>query len=113
MWLWASVIFLCAEDAAADTFGVRNAYCLWEERDYKVKKGQIFVGTVEKVAFPNKGMLHLEDGKTVVVKNVLPGQKISFSIQKVRKGKGEGRLLKVLEKSPAELESAPCRHFGA
>lgn len=113
LWLWASVIFLCAEDAAADTFGVRNAYCLWEERDYKVKKGQIFVGTVEKVAFPNKGMLHLEDGKTVVVKNVLPGQKISFSIQKVRKGKGEGRLLKVLEKSPAELESAPCRHFGA
>ena len=77
-----------------------------------MKKGQIYVGTVERVAFPNKGIIPLEDGKTAVVKNVLPGQKISFSIQKVRKGKGEGRLLDVLEKSPAELETAPCRQFG-
>ncbi len=62
-----------------------------------MKKGQIYVGTVEKVAFPNRGMIPLENGKSAVVKNVLPGQKISFSIQKVRKGKGEGRLLALLE----------------
>lgn len=78
-----------------------------------MKKGQIYVGTVEKVAFPNRGMIPLENGKSAVVKNVLPGQKISFSIQKVRKGKGEGRLLEVLEKSPKEMEPAPCCHFGA
>lgn len=77
-----------------------------------MKKGQVYVGIVDKVIFPNKGMIYLEDGKVVVVKNVVPGQKISFSISKVRKGKGEGRLLEVLEKSPAELETTPCEHFG-
>ena len=77
-----------------------------------MKKGQIYAGTVEKVAFPNKGIVRTEDGKIAVVKNVTPGQKISFSVNKVRKGKGEGRLLEVLEKSPLELESAPCEHFG-
>ena len=77
-----------------------------------MKKGQICEGIVERVAFPNKGIVHVEEGKTVVVKNVIPGQKISFSINKVRKGKGEGRLLEVLEKSPLEMEQAPCEHFG-
>lgn len=77
-----------------------------------MKKGQVCEGIVEKVAFPNKGIVPLEDGKKVTVKNVIPGQKISFSINKVRKGKGEGRLLEVLEKSPLEMEQAPCRHFG-
>ena len=62
-----------------------------------MKKGQVYSGVVEKVAFPNKGIVRLEDGKIAVVKNVAPGQKISFSINKVRKGKGEGKLLEVLE----------------
>ena len=77
-----------------------------------MKKGQICQGIVERVAFPNKGIVRLEEGKTAVVKNVIPGQKVSFSINKVRKGKGEGRLLEVLEKSPLEMEQAPCEHFG-
>lgn len=77
-----------------------------------MKKGQVYEGIVERVAFPNKGVIRLEDGKTVVVKNVIQGQRISFSITKTRKGKGEGRLLEVLEKSPQELEDVPCEHFG-
>ena len=77
-----------------------------------MKKGQNYTGTVEKVAFPNKGIVKTEDGEIAVVKNVAPGQKISFSVNKVRKRKGEGRLLEVLEKSPLELEAAPCEHFG-
>lgn len=77
-----------------------------------MKKGQILEGFVERMDFPNKGIVTLEDGKRAVVKNALPGQKISFSVNKVRKGKGEGRLLEVLEKSPLELEKAPCEHFG-
>lgn len=78
-----------------------------------MKKGQVCEGVVERLDFPNKGIVPLEDGKKVVVKNALPGQKVSFSVNKVRKGKCEGRLLEVLEKSPMELEEAPCRHFGA
>lgn len=77
-----------------------------------MKKGQVYEGIVERVDFPNKGIVILEDGKKAVIKNALPGQRISFSINKVRKGRGEGRLIEVLEKSPLELDKPPCEHFG-
>lgn len=76
-----------------------------------MKKGQIFEGTVEKVVFPNKGLVQAED-RMVVVKNTIPGQKVSFQVNKIRKGKCEARLLEVLEKSPLEVQ-AGCPHFGA
>lgn len=77
-----------------------------------MKKGQVLEGVVERVLFPNKGIAVTDDGREAVVKNTLPGQKISFLVQKTRKGKCEGRLLAVLEKSPVELEEAACPHFG-
>lgn len=75
-----------------------------------MKKGQIITGVVERIDFPNKGIVKTEDG-VCVVKNALPGQKVRAGINKVRKGKAEGRLLEVEEKSPMETES-PCPHFG-
>ena len=75
-----------------------------------MKKGQVYEGYVERVDFPNKGIVRCED-EVAVVKNALPGQKISFMVSKKRKGKVEGRLLEVLEKAPAEIESV-CPHFG-
>lgn len=75
-----------------------------------MKKGQILTGVVERVDFPNKGIVETEEG-TCVVKNVLPGQKVSIGVQKVRKGKAEGRSLEVLEKSPLETNET-CPHFG-
>lgn len=75
-----------------------------------MKKGEVREGTVERVDFPNKGIVSCEDG-WCVVKNALPGQKISYRVSKARKGKAEGRLLEVLEKSPLEAGS-PCPHFG-
>jgi 23S rRNA (uracil-5-)-methyltransferase RumA len=75
-----------------------------------MKKGQILEGYVERVDFPNKGIIVWE-GETVVVKNVIPGQKILFMVTKKRKGKAEGRPIEVLEKSPFEIESV-CPHFG-
>ncbi|MBS6397316.1 MAG: 23S rRNA (uracil(1939)-C(5))-methyltransferase RlmD [Clostridiales bacterium] len=75
-----------------------------------MKKGQIYEGVIEEVAFPNKCRINVE-GKTVTVKNGVPGQKVRFSVNKVRKGKGEGRILEVLEKSPVECEPA-CGHFA-
>ena len=77
-----------------------------------VKKGQVLEGIIERVDFPNKGRVMTEEGKPVIVKNGIPGQKVSFSINKIRKGKCEGRLLEVLEKSPLEMEQADCPHFG-
>ena len=76
-----------------------------------MKKGQICEGVIEKVNFPNKGIVTIEE-RQVTVKNGIPGQKVSFSISKMRKGKAEGRLLEVLEKAPIELEKANCPHFG-
>lgn len=75
-----------------------------------MKKGQILTGVVERVDFPNKGIVQTEEG-TCVVKNVLPGQKLSIGVQKVRKGKAEGRMLEILEKSPEETNET-CPHFG-
>lgn len=74
-----------------------------------MKKGEIYTGTVEKVDFPNKGILYIEDEK-VVVKNVLPGQKIEFMATKQRKGKCEGRVLQVLERAKTEYPEPKCPH---
>ena len=75
-----------------------------------MKKGQVYEGFVERVDFPNKGIVKVGE-ETVIVKNSLPGQKVKFGVNKVRKGKAEGRLLEVLEKSPLET-SRTCSHFG-
>ena len=87
-----------------------------------MKKGQIRTGVVRNVKFPNRAMVVLEplegaaDGEEICeVKGALPGQKISVIITKVRKGKGEGRLKEILEKSPVEtvgVENGGCPHFN-
>lgn len=77
-----------------------------------MKKGQVLEGVIKEVVFPNKGIVEVEnETKTVIVKNGVPGQKVRFSINKIRKGKCEGRLLEVIEKSPVEVEPS-CPHFG-
>ena len=77
-----------------------------------MKKGQIVEGIIERVDFPNKGILRAEDGTRVIVKNAIMGQKVSAAVNKVRKGKCEGRLLEVLEKSALELPEPGCVHYG-
>ena len=75
-----------------------------------MKKGQVYEGSVVRVDFPNKGIVCVGD-ETAIVKNSLPGQKGKFSVNKVRKGKAEGRLLEVTEKSPLETGRS-CSLFG-
>ena len=71
------------------------------EREKIMKKGQIYEGVIESVDFPNKGKVFLpEEDKCVVVKNGVPGQKVRFSVNKIRSGKAEGRILEVTEPSP-------------
>ena len=76
-----------------------------------MKKGEIYEAIVEKVEFPNKGIVHVGEEK-VIVKNAIPGQKIQFVINKKRNGKCEGRLLEVLEASELERKEGACPHFG-
>jgi len=80
------------------------------EKTNNMKKGQVCEGIVERVDFPNKGIVRV-GGETVVVKNSLPGQKVKFGINKVRNGKAEGRLIEVMEKSPLETGNT-CSLFG-
>ena len=75
-----------------------------------MKKKDIVEGIVKKVEFPNKGIVETNEGK-VVVKGVLPDQKVSVQIQKVRKDRAEGRLVEVLEE-PSDAVDSPCIHFG-
>ncbi|MDO4312652.1 MAG: 23S rRNA (uracil(1939)-C(5))-methyltransferase RlmD [Eubacteriales bacterium] len=78
-----------------------------------MKKGQIVEGIVTKVDFPNKGTVEVPgEDKSIMVKNTVPGQKVQVSVNKMRKGRAEGRILAVLEPSPNEIEPS-CPHFGA
>lgn len=79
-----------------------------------MKKGQVLEGTIEKVEFPNKGMVSVSgEEKPVLVKNGIPGQKIRFCINKFKRGNAEGRLLEVLEPSPLETRKPVCSNFPA
>lgn len=75
-----------------------------------MKKGEIYEGVIEKVDFPNKGIVMVGDQK-VTVKNGMPGQKVRFMINKKRSGRAEGRLLEVLEKSSLEIREPVCNIF--
>ena len=85
-----------------------DAAALFEE----MKKGEEFEGIIERVDFPNKGRVCLE-GRTVTVKNGIPGQKVRFRINKKRGDRLEGCLLEVLEKSPLETRDPLCSVFPA
>lgn len=76
-----------------------------------MKKGQIIEGTVQRMDFPNKGIMETQEG-ICVVRNALPGQRVRCAVNKIRKGKAEGRLMEVMEPSPLECGS-PCPHFGS
>ncbi len=78
-----------------------------------MKKGEIYEGVIEKVDFPNKGYVFVEDQK-VLIKNGIPGQKVRFMIQNATFRKGTGTLSwRVLEKSPLETREPVCSNFPA
>lgn len=76
-----------------------------------LKKGDLVTGTVEKVEFPNKGVLCIE-GESVIVKNVIPGQTVCCSIKKKRQKKWEGQLCQIEKDSPYEERTPACEVFG-
>lgn len=82
-----------------------------------MRKGGRYIGKVVDYLFPNKGIVEYVDeekGDTykVVVKDALPGQKVSFIVSKKRQGKSEGRIVEVLEKSDIQGRKCECPHFG-
>jgi len=75
-----------------------------------MNKKEEFIGIVEKVDFPNKATVDV-NGEKVIIKNLIPGQKIRGCVTKRRKNKYLGRLFEIVEKSPVEID-APCDVFG-
>lgn len=78
-----------------------------------MKKNENYEGEVVSLKFPNKGIVTVDgEDAPVLVKNTLPGQKITFRCSKLRKGRPEGMLLSVDKPSPMENQEPPCPHFG-
>lgn len=75
-----------------------------------MKKKDIFEGIIDKVEFPNKGIINIEDEK-IIVKNVIEGQIIKGIVTKKRRNKITGRTLELIKKSPDETEPT-CSVFG-
>lgn len=82
-----------------------------------MKKGQIYIGRVAYADFPNKAVVYVEsdnpedNGQRVIVKNSIPGQKISFMVNKKKGNHYEGRLIEILEYADTENRER-CAHFG-
>lgn len=94
-----------------------------------MKKGQVYIGTVEEFVFPNKGIIYYEEKPgtdvsladtmseknnihKIIVKDALPGETVRFQLSKKRSGKYEGRLLEVITKGEIENAVPACPHFG-
>ena len=79
-----------------------------------IKKHQEVTGFVEKVLFPNVGIVDVcdnDDHIKVRVKDVLKGQRIRLYITRKKNERYEGRLIEVMEPSVAETVSDPCCHY--
>lgn len=77
-----------------------------------MKRREVLEGLVERVDYPNKGILTAE-GRKVTVKNTIPGQKIRFRVLRTREGDAAGNLVEVLEKSPLETCPKACAIYPA
>lgn len=76
------------------------------------KKNEIIDGLIEKVKFPNKGIMYIEEERIpVLVPDTFPGQKVRVRLQRKRKGTWEGRALEHLE-TPAHFVKPSCEYFG-
>jgi len=76
----------------------------------KFKKNEAIEATIESLAFGGSGVAHI-DGFTILIKGVLPQQRVEAQITRNKKNYAEARLKKVLTHSPFEI-SPRCDYFG-
>ncbi len=82
-----------------------------------MKKGSIVEADVKALHFPNRGICEVReevDGVETVtklrVKNVIPGQKITARVAKMKHGNPEGVFLELLKKAPEEYDVTDAEH---
>ena len=73
-----------------------------------MKKGTEITGYVERIDYPNKGIIQTTEGP-IKVACALPGQKIRCTVKKFRSGSGEGILREIIQRSDIETEPV-CPH---
>ncbi|TDT63300.1 23S rRNA (uracil-5-)-methyltransferase RumA [Fonticella tunisiensis] len=75
-----------------------------------LKKHDIIETVIEDVHFPNRGIARV-DGKEVIIKNAIKGQRVKARVVKNKKDRAEASIIEVLERAPYETEPI-CPHFG-
>lgn len=75
-----------------------------------MKKNDKIIVDIEEVLFPNKGIGYVE-GQKIIVKNVLPKEKVLVRITKKRSSGLEGVVEEVITQSPFAQQSE-CSHFS-
>ena len=75
------------------------------------KKNEIVDGIIEKVKFPNKGFMYIEENVPVCVPDTFPGQKVSVRLQKKRKGEWLGKAV-AWHEQPEHFIQPKCEYFG-
>ncbi|OOB79216.1 MAG: 23S rRNA (uracil-5-)-methyltransferase RumA [Epulopiscium sp. Nuni2H_MBin001] len=74
-------------------------------------KNKVVYGVVNKVNFPNKGVLTTPDGVVVTVADSFVNQELGVRLCRKRKGKWEGRVVEVI-KNPDYFKHGECEYFG-
>ncbi len=74
------------------------------------KKSDIVEGKIEKVLFPNVGVMHLEENIPVYVKGAYKNQLVSARLLKKKKGIWQAQLIDELE-NPSYFIASDCTHF--
>ncbi len=74
-----------------------------------MKKGDIVEALVTRLDFPDKGIARTDDGVSLKVKGVIPGQRVLCRIKRNGAGKKSATLVSVVQKGEIETEK-PCPH---
>lgn len=113
MWRALHLVLFVSDITVNRNFQIEDLQDSEKRQWYRMmKKGQILEGVIDRVEFPNKGIISVhEEGRDVVVKNTIPGQKVRFQIHKNKNGRAEGRILEVLAPSPLETREPICSIF--
>ena len=69
-----------------------------------LRKGDVAEGIVKEVQYPNRGIIEGPEGERVIVKNVVPGQKIEYQIYKRRPERMFGHFRRTVERAAFETE---------
>ena len=75
-----------------------------------IRKNDVLTGVVDSLGHNGEGIIHF-DGTTVFVPFVLPQEKISFKVLKVKKSIAYGKVEQILSPSPFRVD-ARCGIFG-